>query len=226
MKNQNIYYKCNLNLDTYYLININEDSSNMNEYFVYDRFVAGQRMLRASGNQSDLKWLIEQLALNGFQNSFTDKVQYSNDFGLIKEIVGNWYTQKYLDAFEQTVTIGVPYRNKTDHKIKWLKFLEDEQNCLKSVIIKKVKEEYNNCLEGVQGIWEKEEIRDSFPTLNSERDVLNLITDTWIDIYDKEAFEIHMPNHIFSIRANCPWDIEHGIEIEIKLEDIEAVTNK
>lgn len=222
MENRIIYYNCNLNLDDYYLIYTNEHSTNMNEYFVYDRFVAGKRMLRASGNVSDFKWLIEQLEKNGFQKSLAETVQYSKNFGLIKEVVGKWYTQKYLDAFEQTVTIGIPYKIESEHKTKWLKFLEDEPNRLKSILIKKVKEEYINCRDGVQGIWEKEEIRDSFPKIQNERDVLNLITDTWIDVYDEEAFKIHMPNYIFSIRANCPWDIEHGIEIEIRLEDIKS----
>ena len=124
--------------------------------------------------------------------------------------------QPLTERFQQLAGIKPIYGNKLNENISMF------TDYVSSLYDADVEEK-----EGFQsGIWEKEEIRDSFPTLNSERDVLNLITDTWIDIYDKEAFEIHMPNHIFSIRANCPWDIEHGIEIEIKLEDIEAVTNK
>lgn len=76
--------------------------------------------------------------------------------------------------------------------------------------------------QGVIGLWEEGEIRDSFPSIESENDIFNLLSQVEIGIYNEEAFNHEcMDKELYSIRANCPWDIEHGIEFEIKLEEVE-----
>jgi carbamate kinase len=76
--------------------------------------------------------------------------------------------------------------------------------------------------QGVIGLWEEGEIRDSFPSIEGENDIFNLLSQVEIGIYNEEAFNHEcMDKELYSIRANCPWDIEHGIEFEIKLEEVE-----
>lgn len=221
MKRQEIYYKNELNLDSYFHIEVNENAPNI-DYYILDKFVAGQRIHRSKGNTSDYEWLVNELRLKGYTKSLPEGVKYVKEFGIVKEMYGNWYIQKYLNSFNQAVTIGIPHGSKSEHIMKWYTTLEEKENCIQSILIKKIEHDYKDCYNGVKDLWNKEEIKDSFPILNNDNDTLNVLSDVSLDIHNEEAFTKHMINHIYSIRAKCPWDIEHGIEIEIKLEDMNS----
>ena len=82
-------------------------------------------------------------------------------------------------------------------------------------------EEYRDSKQGVTGLWEEAKIRDSFTEIKNESDIFNLLSRVEVGILE-DASSNHetMNKEIYFIRANYPWDVEHGIEFEISLEEI------
>lgn len=187
---------------------------------IIDKIVSGKRISRSTGNVGDYAWLKNQLKQEGYSDTLPEGVKYFEEFGIVKEKFGNWYIQKYLTAFEQAVVIGIPNGIISEHIKKWFGALTNNAKCIQRVLVEKIKHEYEDCFEGAKNLWTAEEIKESFPVLNNNEDVLNVISDIHLDIYDEETSTKHLKNHIYSIRASCPWDIEHGIEVEIKIEEI------
>ncbi len=209
-----------------HVILIEQLESLNNQHFIANEYIANLRVNRVTGDKRQLQQYKEQLTSTGYSSEFEDNVLIHPIFGLITNELGMYRIQIYLNCFEQIAIVSINSERLTDLQINIFKYLIESSSELNQLIIDKIKLDYYGTKEGVEELWEPAEINDCFPQIESNKDVLNLLSKIELSIYDEESMNHESSNgELIEIQANCPWDIEHGINLIIYKNEIEVTNN-
>ena len=219
-----LFYKKENELIKHVILTEQLESLN-NQHFMSNEYVSNLRVNRVTGDKRQLVTYRELLISNGYSTEIGENISLHPTFGIINKEGGMIRIQNYLRCFNQIALISVNSERLTNFQNDVFDYLILSNEELCKLILEKIRFDYSGTKKGVVGLWEAEEVRDSFPPLNSDADILNLLSQIDLSIYDEESMNHESSNgEVIEIRANCPWDIEHGINFMIYKNEI-AVTN-
>lgn len=208
-----IYFKKENSVNRYFFITKKTYEENL-EGFECEEYFAGIRIQRLQGNKNNLIQLTKSLELGQFQLGLPEKYTLTETFGLVEVLYEEWTVQRYFDIFEQKATIFLSNNPNSLHIKKWFNYLIENQLQIREIVKEKILIEYSH-KDDLVGLWAEEEIREVFPPIETDKDIFNMLTEIYVRIYEER-----MGNDIYFINAECPWDEEHGIQIEINLDEL------
>lgn len=148
---------------------------------------------------------------NGYIEIPNDEYGFDELLGVFKKNGITVNIRKYLEITNEFVPIDIP---NTPFGREIFEYLISNQKAVKEKLIEKLHLEFSDLKESVKDLWEEEEIKSTFPILNSKSEILDLVDFRGIGIASEESF-----NHEASdksklwIIGECFWDEEHGFEI-------------
>lgn len=148
---------------------------------------------------------------NGYFEVPNDEYGYDELFGVFKNNGTTIKIRKYLEITNEFVPIDIP---NTQFGRAVFEYLIRNQKTVREKLIEKLYSEFSELKESVKDLWDKEDMKNTFPDLKEKEEVLEMVEFRSIGVSSEESFHHEASNKSkFWIIGECVWDEEHGFEI-------------